>query len=139
MINRQADLVVVGGGDPRSMACADRVRKFMFNKAVYLAGALNVTQLGALLKRSVLFISNDSGPVHVAAAVKTPVIALFGRNQPGLSPTRWGPLGPKDMIIHKDVGCKGICLAHNCNRSFDCLSAISVEDVLKAVEGMGIL
>jgi len=71
--------------------------------------------------------------VHIATAVGTPVISIFGRNQEGLSPLRWGPLGLKDKFLHKDVGCIE-CLAHNCKKEFTCLKAISVNDVLKAVE-----
>jgi ADP-heptose:LPS heptosyltransferase len=61
--------------------------------AVDLTGAFDLVQLASLFKRCRLFISNDSGPVHLAVAVSTPVIALFGRNQAGLSPERWRPLG----------------------------------------------
>jgi ADP-heptose:LPS heptosyltransferase len=132
-------VIVIGGDDKRDEFCVNSVKKFMQQKAVFLAGSLNVLQLGALLKRSKLFISNDSGPVHVAVSVNTPVVAIFGRNQPGLSPKRWGPLGQNDIVIHKDVGCAGICLAHNCNRSFDCLSAISVDEVFSAIKGKGLL
>ncbi|MDI6605623.1 MAG: glycosyltransferase family 9 protein, partial [Candidatus Omnitrophota bacterium] len=75
----------------------------------------------------------DSGPVHIASAVGTPVISIFGRSQAGLSPRRWGPLGAKDKVLHKSVGCVE-CLAHNCLREFACLKAITVEDVLEAAE-----
>ena len=93
-----------------------------------LTGRLSLGMLGALLEKSSLLISNDSGPVHVASAVGTPVISLFGRNQPGLSPTRWKPLGPKARVIWKKIGCDP-CLAHQCEIHFLCLDAISVEEV----------
>lgn len=129
-------IVVIGGEDEKDAFCVNSVRKFMLKEALFLAGGLNISQLGALLKRAVLFVSNDSGPVHVAVAVKTPVVAIFGRNQPGLSPTRWGPLGPNDIVLHKDAGCWGVCLAHHCQRGFECLKSISVEDVFSAIKGM---
>ena len=53
----------------------------------------------SLLRRSRLLISNDSGPVHVAAGVGTSVISLFMRNQPGINPERWKPLGSKSFIL----------------------------------------
>ena len=84
-------------------------------------------------KRCRLFISNDSGPVHIATAVGTPVISIFGRNQPGLSPKRWGPVGENDKALHKDAGCIE-CLAHNCIRGFLCLKEISAADVLNMVD-----
>jgi ADP-heptose:LPS heptosyltransferase len=115
------------------------MKKFMLKEALFLPGSLDVGQLAALLKKSKLFISNDSGPVHVAVAVKTPVVDIFGRSQSGLSPTRWGPTGPQDIVVHKDTGCKDLCLAHDCKKGFECLVAISVEEVLSAIKGMGIL
>ena len=76
-------------------------------------------------------ISNDSGPVHVAAAVGTPVVDIFGRNQRGLSPQRWGPLGEGHVVLHKEVGCV-TCLAHRCDIEFLCLTSLSVEEVYQA-------
>jgi len=83
------------------------------------------------LRRTNLFLSNDSGPVHIACAVGTPVVAIFGRNDRGLSPTRWGPSGKNDVVLHKDVGCQ-VCLAHNCKIDFKCLEAVSAKEVLEA-------
>ncbi len=99
-----------------------------------LSGKLSLGMLGALLAESKLLISNDSGPVHIATALKTPVISVFGRNQAGLSPNRWKPLGNLSKILWKDVGCQK-CLAHNCEINFLCLEAVSVEDALEAVKG----
>ena len=92
-------------------------------------------ELAALLKRSKLFISNDSGPVHIATAVGTPNIVIFGRKQPGLSPKRWGPTGEGDIVLHRDVGCR-VCLAHNCNNSFKCLKAVTSDEVFEAAKKM---
>jgi heptosyltransferase-2 len=97
------------------------------------SGRFDLSGLASLFKRCRLVISNDSGPVHMAVAVKTPVISIFGRNQPGLSPRRWGPLGPADIFLHKKTECEP-CLAHACTNSFKCLEAISVEEVLAHAE-----
>jgi len=112
---------------------AQNVLRGMKHKAVNLAGKTSVGELAALLKRSRLLISNDSGPVHIAWALGTPVIAIFGRNQKGLSPLRWGPRGLRDKILHKDIGCLE-CSAHNCVKGFACLKAIEIEDVLRSAE-----
>ena len=103
----------------------------MHHVPVNFAGRLSVAELAALLKRCRLLISNDSGPVHVAAAVGTPVVDIFGRNQRGLSPMRWGPLGDGHIVLHKEVGCV-TCLAHNCDIEFLCLTSLSVEEVYQA-------
>ncbi|MFH0935504.1 MAG: lipopolysaccharide heptosyltransferase II, partial [Candidatus Omnitrophota bacterium] len=107
-------LVVAG---PKDIVQAQAVIKKMHTPALNLAGRTSISHLASILKKCRLFISNDSGPVHIASAVGTPVISIFGRSQAGLSPRRWGPLGAKDKALHKDVGCIE-CLAHNCVREF---------------------
>jgi len=98
------------------------------NQVIDLRGKLSIGELGALLKRAVLFISNDSGPVHIAASLDIPVISIFGRKNPGLSPLRWAPIGENSFYFHKDVGCR-TCLAHNCQKGFICLDKISPQEV----------
>lgn len=93
-----------------------------------LSGRLSLGTLGELLSRSGLLISNDSGPVHLANAVGLPVISIFGRKQPGLSPLRWGPLDAGSRVVWKDVSCE-TCSAHLCPIHFLCLDVISVDEV----------
>ena len=112
---------------------AKSVAAGMKYEPVNLAGKTTVGELAALLSKCKLFVSNDSGPVHIASAVGTPVISIFGRKDPGLSPRRWGPRGDKSVVFHKDVGCDP-CLAHNCKIDFKCLQAITPPEVLKAAE-----
>lgn len=68
---------------------------------VNLTGRLTLRQLAAFLARAAVLVSNDSGPVHVAAAVGTPTIVLFGTSEPGTGPRRWGPWGPGHRVIWK--------------------------------------
>ncbi len=68
-------------------------------KIIDLTGKTTLVQLAALLKRSRLLVSADSGPVHLAACVGTPVIALFRNDIPGKSPRRWGPWGKDHRVI----------------------------------------
>lgn len=126
-----ARVVVIAG--TREKAFADRVANSMKTSPINLAAQTTVGDLGSVLARSRLLISNDSGPVHIACAVGTPVIAIFGRSDRGLSPARWGPGGKHDIVLHKDVGCD-VCLAHNCKIGFRCLAAITVEEVLTAAD-----
>lgn len=124
-------IIIVSG--PKDIRMAEDVLSNMRHAAFNLAGKTSVSQLASVLRRCNLFISNDSGPVHVASALGTPVISLFGRAQRGLSPVRWGPIGLKDRILHKEVGCIE-CFAHKCKKEFACLKAITVDDVVKAAE-----
>ena len=115
----------------KDQAVSGMVISFLKEPCLDLTGKTSVKDLASVLKRSSLLISNDSGPVHIACAVKTPVIAIFGRSDRGLSPLRWGPTGNRDIVLHKDVGCD-VCLAHKCKIGFKCLDAISVEEAASA-------
>lgn len=67
-----------------------------------LTGKTSVAQMVSILKRCQLLISNDSGPVHVAAGVGTPVVSLFTRDQPGINPERWRPFGHRSRVVRVD-------------------------------------
>jgi len=134
LIDKYGFKVLILAG-PKDVQKAEAVVKNMRHSAINLAGRTSVSQLASILRRCMLFISNDSGPVHVSSAVGTPAISLFGRAQRGLGPKRWGPLGAKDRFLHKEVGCIE-CLAHNCKKEFACLKAITVDDVLNTVDLM---
>jgi heptosyltransferase II len=113
---------------PDQACMGEEVRAKMNNKPVFFCEPTTLGELAALFKRASLVISNDSGPSHVASAAGTSVISIFGRNQKGLSPVRWRPLGNKAIAIHKDAGCMD-CLAHDCKKGFICLKAITPEEV----------
>lgn len=115
---------------PSQTGLGEKVKGMMKNKPVFYCEPTTLGELAALFKRAGLVISNDSGPAHVASAVGIPVISIFGRNQKGLSPVRWMPLGNKAIAVHKDVGCTE-CPAHNCKKGFLCLKAITPEEILK--------
>jgi lipopolysaccharide heptosyltransferase II len=126
-------IVVVGGTEEKHLG------RYLWDQAggevIDLSGRLSVKQLAALLARCQVLVSNDSGPVHVAAAVGTPTLALFGRNEPGLARRRWKAMGGGHQTIHKDVGCV-VCLAHACTIDFECLKAIDVEEVFNDLTKM---
>lgn len=125
---RRFQIALIGSISDRRFAV--KVKKYATHPVTDLSGKLSLGMLGWLLKEAKLLISNDSGPVHVARAVGTPAISIFGRNLSGLSPRRWGPLGKEGKVIRREVACP-VCLAHNCRINFLCLDVVSVEDVLK--------
>lgn len=120
--------VIIGEGSGVSHAA--RMQEWMREGALNLSGTLTLGMLGWLLKGARLLISNDSGPVHIASAVGTPVISIFGRNQPGLSWVRWRPVSVNSSFIQKDVGCVE-CRAHRCQIDFKCLKELKVAEVLE--------
>ena len=94
------------------------------------AGQTSLKQLMALLKKAHLVISADSGPLHLAAGLGTPVIGLFG-------PTRWEITGPRPqgpaIVIQKDVGCnREPCYYLSCPDNV-CMKSITVDEVMDAV------
>ena len=93
-------------------------------------------ETAALIEKAALLVSNDSGPVHVATAVATPVLAIFGRSHRALGPVVWGPVGKDDKIVQKSsVDCE-VCLAHECIHDFKCLKKLTVNDVWSVLCGM---
>ena len=124
-----AKIIIVG--DKFDTPTAKNITDIIDAKVVNLTGKTSLSVLAGILSKARVFISNDSGPVHIAVSVATPVVVMFGRSDAGLSPKRWGPLGDRDIVLHKDVGC-GKCLAHNCQRGFACLKAIPISEVLDA-------
>ena len=126
-----ARIVVIAG--PKEKGFGDRVCELIKSKTVNVSGTTSVADVASILKRSRLLVSNDSGPVHIACAIGTPVVALFGRSDRGLSPVRWGPSGKRSIILHKYIGCD-VCRAHKCEKGFECLNAITVDEVLSACD-----
>ncbi len=91
-----ARVVIVGG--PTTRPFAARI------PGIDLTGQFSLAQLVAFIKRCSLLISNDSGPVHLAAATGTPVISLFLRKQPGINPERWKPLSANAVLLLNKPG-----------------------------------
>lgn len=127
----QAEILVVTG--PDAVENGRAVARGMRQPAHEALGLFSLGETAALLKRVRCLISNDSGPVHLACAVGTPVVSIFGRWGGGLSPRRWGPTGERSVALHRDVGCRP-CLAHRCPIGFICLDAVRVEEVVAAAE-----
>ncbi len=95
--------------------------------AVLSAGKTTLGQLIALLGRAQLVIASDTGPLHIAAAMGTPVIGLYGPTDPG----RNGPYGEGHFVIQKDLDCRG-CWRRRCS-SHECMRNICVEEVMGKV------
>ncbi len=127
----RAKAIVVTG--PEEGAHGEAVVRQMRSPAVAAPGVFGLGELACLFQKMRCLISNDSGPVHLACAVGTPVVSIFGRWGGGLSPRRWGPTGPNSVALHHDIGCRP-CLAHRCTISFACLQTVTEEEVLAAAE-----
>ncbi len=100
------------------------------SKPLNLSGKTSLLQLAALLKKVDLLITNDSGPMHIAAAVGTPVVSIFGPTRP----VRTGPYGNGHVVLQSGLPCIR-CLKKRCD-DLKCMEAITVNDVLTAVKGI---
>ena len=128
-----APVVIVGGPDARRMA-AD-IQRAVPSSLCDITGETTLGQLASLLKHCALLVSNDSGPVHLAAALGTPVVSIFTRNQPGINPERWKPLGAKSAYVApaRDMS---ISFAKGEVHDPTFLYTVTAQDVLRAVDAL---
>jgi len=113
------------GGDARERDLAETIRTNARAAVVSLAGRLTLLQYAAVLKRCTLFVGNDNGPMHMAAALGVPLVALFGPS----NPAEWGPRGARTEVLYKGLDCRR-CFHPTCKRGEEsCMRQITVEDV----------
>lgn len=112
LLHREHNAQIIITGGPREGSLPYELADMMCCSPIVLTGATPM-QLGAVIQRCHLFISNDTGPMHMSTAVKTPTIALFGSS----NPSRWGPHWNQHTIIARNS-----------------MDEIAVNDVLLAAE-----
>lgn len=116
-------------GDASDKEICGRITGRMKNYAVSLAGMTNLRELAWIIKRSLLIVTNDSAPLHIAGSVGTPAVAIFG-------PTDYRKYGPRQGLgeaVHKKLHCSP-CEAALCKYNLECMKAISAEEVLDAAK-----
>lgn len=100
-------------------------------KPINACGRTGLGELAALIKRCKVFLGNNSGPIHIAAAMGTPVVDIFSGTD--LS-EQWGPFGVDNIVLEREVSCKP-CGRQECPRpNHDCMELITVDEVAQAVE-----
>jgi 3-deoxy-D-manno-octulosonic-acid transferase/heptosyltransferase-1 len=97
-------------------------------KVLSLVGQTSLKELAGVFSLSDLVFTTDTGPMHLAAAVKVPLIALFGPT----APWRTGPYGNGHLILRKSLACSP-CFQKKCS-TIECMNSLSVEEVLEAAE-----
>jgi lipopolysaccharide heptosyltransferase I len=119
-------VVLTGSRDDESAVAA--ILAGLDPSPMSLVGRLTLPELAAVLREADLMISVDSGPLHIAAAVGTPVVALFGPTDP----RRTGPLGPR-KVLRRDLPCSP-CLQRRCQiaDTYRCMRELGVAEVLDA-------
>lgn len=118
-------VVLVGGGDDRGLA--DEIVCRTVFPPLNLVGATDIALTGAILSRCAALVSGDTGPMHLATAVGTPVVALFG----AADPARTGPVGKGHLVIQaENVSCVP-CRSRTCTsqKPLECMEAITAAQV----------
>jgi len=119
--------VVLVGGEP-DHAAEQGILSLSSSHPVSFVGTLNLLELKEMMARSSLFVGPDSGPMHIAAATGTPIVALFG---PTL-PVHFSPWQAKAYVVAKELSCRP-CRQKKClTGDFRCLRSITPEEVLSA-------
>jgi heptosyltransferase-2 len=127
------EIVLLGGREDQTLC--NEIRTLSGSSHVYnTAGMLNLLQSVELIRRCRILICNDSAPMHMAAAVGTPVVAVFGATVPAFG---FGPSGPRDLVVEtQGLKCRP-CSIHGGEtcpiKTFDCMKNISYEHVYQKV------
>ena len=119
---------VLIGGSCQDIDLAQQIRQMAKSSPVIMAGHTTIKQFAAIAKKSALFVGSDSGAMHIASAVGTPVVALFGPS----SPREWGPRGGPVEVLYKGLDCRS-CFHPTCRRGEEnCMKLIAVDEVMSA-------
>lgn len=121
-----ARILIFGGHGETEMA-ADIEKHLDQSTCLNLAGKTTIRELMALIRRCNFFITNDSGPMHLAAALDVPVTAIFGSTDH----TGTSPYSDKAVVVRKDTDCAP-CKLRECPTDHRCMTSVTVEDVMAA-------
>ena len=136
--NSELEIYLSGGKDD-----VPKVKRFYDllpnkRKVFFIAGKLDILEFSFFLSRMDWLITSDSGPLHIAESVGTPVISFFGPETPNL----YGPLLKKSFIFYKNLYCSPCLNTYNHKRTNcadnQCLKMITVEDVYRRIKTMGL-
>jgi ADP-heptose:LPS heptosyltransferase len=123
-------VAVTGGEDECELVdhIIERIRSPYRNHVLPIVEVLPFSQFCALIRLADLMITNNTGPMHIAAAVKTPVVVLFALTNP---PEQWRPWRVPQCLLYHDVPCR-ICYSRVCPYQHECLRLVSPQMVVNA-------
>lgn len=124
----QRPIVFVGA--PSEIEIVETIQAAMHHETVSLAGRISLRELAAVLGKADVFICNDSAPMHIAAAMQTPTVAIFGPSKS----RETGPYGVVCRVVEKEMVCRTSCDENSCRfASFHaCMEQITVSQVMSA-------
>ena len=119
---REASVVIFGSAN--EVAIAEAIRSGMRRRPVILSGRTELSELIAMIACCDLFLTNDSGPMHLAAALRVPTLAIFGSTDEIAT----GPMSPTAVVLNKRVECSP-CLLRECPIDHRCMKRTTVDEV----------
>ena len=130
---RGETVLLTAAPDPVELETLAKIEHDLDHKPASLAGALSLKELGALIAGASEFIGMDSVPMHMAAAVNTPVVALFGPS----GDVEWGPWKVPHRIVSAPFSCRP-CGRDGCggSKQSDCINSLTPETVLAALDDL---
>ena len=125
-----ARVLLTGTADERPLVrqITERLSAAARAATASLAGEISFSELCATIEAADLVVTNNTGPMHVAAAVKTPVVALFALTNP---PEQWGPWRVPHRLLYHEVPCR-LCYSRVCPYEHDCLRRVTPDMVATA-------
>ncbi len=126
-IGQKLGVPIVLVGAPKDKELALTIQKNTQAKIYNIIGKTTLKQLAYIMGQSMLFIGGDTGPMHLAVAMDTPVITIFGPTDP----VRNGPYGSDNIILKANISCSP-CFKKNCP-TVECMRQVSPEDVFQAI------
>ena len=130
-VQKRFDARILLTGSTAEIPLGEALTQITKVETINLIGKTTLMQLGALIESCNLYLTCDSGPMHIAAAVGTPTIALFGPT----SPIRHGPYGESHEVIEKPVECRP-CYKRNCMRKDQphlCMTEINPNEIVAQI------
>ncbi len=125
-----ATIALTGGSDERTLVekIYDAIRPENRASTLALAGRLSFAEFCALIEAADLTVTNNTGPMHMSAALQTPVVALFALTNP---PEQWRPWRVPHRLLYHEVPCR-LCYKRACPYGHECLRLVTPEMVVEA-------
>jgi heptosyltransferase-3 len=124
-----ARIMVTCSADEKEIKMAEEILKLCPERPPSILGGISLGQLAALIESAALFMGVDSAPMHIAAAVRTPVIAVFGPSNDVV----WGPWGKGNRVVRRHCPCldskQTLC---SLEKGMDCLNNVPAGEVYQA-------
>jgi heptosyltransferase-2 len=129
-VERWGARIMILGSNKEKDICA-KVSDIMNNPSIDLCGQVNLGEAAALVGRCNLFLSNDSGLMHIASALNVPLVAIFGSTDPFAT----GPRGAWARVVRHQVDCAP-CMLPECPKDFRCMLGIGPQEVWKELNDL---